>query len=47
MDGGMRASISELIILGSMFKKKLVVAFAMIVFFIAIVVGYLVECLVY
>ena len=45
--GGAGASIPELIILGSMFKKKLVLAFAVNVFIVAIVAGYLVEWLVY
>ncbi len=45
--GGAGASIPELIILGSMFKKKLVLAFAVNVFLVAIVAGYLVEWLVY
>lgn len=45
--GGAGASIPELIILGSMFKKKLVLAFAVNVFVVAIVAGYLVELLVY
>ncbi len=45
--GGAGASIPELIILGSMFKKKLVLAFALNVFLVAIVAGFLVEWLVY
>lgn len=45
--GGAGASIPELIILGSMFKKKLVLAFAVNVFFVAIIAGYLIEWLVY
>lgn len=45
--GGAGASIPELIILGSMFKKKLVFAFAVNVFFVAIAAGFLVELLVY
>ncbi|OPX93456.1 MAG: putative permease [Syntrophorhabdus sp. PtaB.Bin006] len=45
--GGAGASIPELIILGSMFKKKLVLAFAVNVFVVAIAAGYLVEWLVY
>jgi uncharacterized protein len=45
--GGAGASIPELIILGSMFKKKLVFAFALNVFLVTIVAGYLVEWLVY
>lgn len=45
--GGAGASIPELIILGSMFKTKLVVAFAVNVFLVAIAAGFLVEWLVY
>lgn len=45
--GGAGANIPELIILGSMFKKKLFLAFAVNVFIVAIVAGYLVEWLVY
>lgn len=45
--GGAGASIPELIILSSMFKKKLVLAFALNVFLVAIVAGFLVEWLVY
>jgi len=45
--GGAGASVPELIILGSMFKKKLVFAFAANVFFVAIAAGFLVEWLVY
>jgi uncharacterized protein len=45
--GGAGASIPELIILGSMFKRKLVLAFAVNVFLVAIVAGYLIEWLVY
>ena len=45
--GGAGASIPEMIILGSMFKKKLVFAFALNVFIIAIVAGYLVDLFVY
>jgi uncharacterized membrane protein YraQ (UPF0718 family) len=45
--GGAGASIPELIMLGSMFKKKRVLAFAVNVFIVAIVAGYLVEWLVY
>jgi uncharacterized membrane protein YraQ (UPF0718 family) len=45
--GGAGASIPELIILGSMFKRKLVLAFAVNVFLVAIIAGYLVEWLVY
>jgi len=45
--GGAGASIPELIILGWMFKRRLVLAFALNVFLVAIVANYLVECLVY
>lgn len=45
--GGAGASIPELIILGSMFKKRLVFAFAINVFIVAIVSGYLVEWVLY
>jgi len=45
--GGAGASIPELIILGSMFKKKLVLAFAINVFFVAVAAGFLVERLIY
>jgi len=45
--GGAGASIPEMIILGSMFKKKLIFAFALNVFLVAIVAGYLVNLLVY
>lgn len=45
--GGAGASIPEMIILGSMFKKKLIFTFALNVFLVAIVAGYLVDLLVY
>jgi len=45
--GGAGASIPELIILSSMFKKRLVLAFAINVFLVAIVAGYLIEWLIY
>jgi len=45
--GGAGASIPEMIILGSMFKKKLIAAFVVNVFLVAIVAGYLVDLLVY
>lgn len=45
--GGAGASIPELIILGSMFKKKFILAFTVNVLFVAIVAGYLVEWLLY
>lgn len=45
--GGAGASIPEMIILGSMFKKKLVFAFALNVLLVAVVAGYLVNILVY
>jgi hypothetical protein len=44
---GAGASIPEMIILGSMFRKKLVIAFLVNVFLVAIVAGYLVDWLVY
>ena len=45
--GGAGASIPGMIILGSMFKKKMIFAFALNVFVIAIVAGYLMDLLVY
>jgi uncharacterized membrane protein YraQ (UPF0718 family) len=45
--GGAGASIPELIILASMFKRKLIVVFMLNVFAVAIVAGYLVNCLLY
>jgi uncharacterized membrane protein YraQ (UPF0718 family) len=45
--GGAGASIPEMIILSSMFKKKLIAAFALNVFLIAIAAGYLLDLLVY
>lgn len=45
--GGAGASIPEIIILGSMFKKKLLFAFVLNVFLVAIASGYLVELMVY
>jgi len=45
--GGAGASIPEMIILSSMFKKKLILAFALNVFLIAIAAGYLVDLMVY
>jgi len=45
--GGAGASIPEMIILASMFKKKLIFAFALNVFVVAVVAGYLVEILIY
>ena len=45
--GGAGASIPEIIILSSMFKKKLIIAFVLNVFVIAIVAGYLVDILIY
>jgi hypothetical protein len=41
------ASIPEMIILSSMFKKKLILAFVLNVFLVAIVAGYLVDLLIY
>lgn len=45
--GGAGASIPEMIILSSMFKKKLIFAFALNVLLVAIAAGYLVDLLVY
>ena len=45
--GGAGASIPEMIILSSMFKKKLLLAFAMNVFLVATAAGYLVNLLIY
>jgi len=45
--GGAGASIPEIIILNSMFKKKLIIAFVLNVFVIAIAAGYLVDILLY
>jgi len=45
--GGAGASIPEIIILGSMFKKKLIAAFVLNVFLVAIVAGYLVDLFIY
>lgn len=45
--GGAGASIPELLILGSMFRKKLIAAFVANVFVVAIAAGYLVELLLY
>jgi len=45
--GGAGASIPEIIILSSMFKKKLIFAFVLNVFLVAIVAGYIVNILVY
>ena len=45
--GGAGASIPELIILNSMFKKKLIFAFVLTVFVIAVIAGYLVDILQY
>ncbi len=45
--GGAGASIPEMIILSSMFKKKLILAFAMNVFLVAVAAGYLVDILIY
>ena len=41
------ASIPELIILGSMFKKRLIFAFVLNVFLVAVVAGYLVDLLIH
>ena len=45
--GGAGASIPEMIILSSMFKKKLIFVFVLNVFLVAIVAGYLVDLLIY
>jgi uncharacterized membrane protein YraQ (UPF0718 family) len=45
--GGAGASIPEMIILSSMFRKKLIFAFVLNVFIVAIAAGYLVDLLVY
>ncbi|ABC78811.1 permease [Syntrophus aciditrophicus] len=45
--GGAGASIPELIILSAMFRKKLIIAFALNVFLIAVVAGYLVDIFIY
>jgi len=45
--GGAGASIPEIIILGSMFKKKLIVAFVATVLVVAIGAGYCVDLLIY
>jgi len=45
--GGAGASIPEMIILASMFKKKLIIAFALNVFLVAVAAGYLVDILIY
>lgn len=45
--GGAGASIPEIIILGSIFKKKLIFAFVLNVFLVAITAGYLVDLLIY
>lgn len=45
--GGAGASIPELIILGSMFKRKMIAAFVLNVFAVAVAAGYLVDLLIY
>jgi len=45
--GGAGASIPEIIILASMFRKKLIFAFVATVFAVAIAAGYLVDLLIY
>jgi len=45
--GGAGASIPELLIFGSMFRMKLIVAFVVNVFTVAITAGYLIDLLVY
>lgn len=44
--GGAGASIPEIIILSSIFKKKLIIAFVLTVFMVAVVAGYLVDLLI-
>jgi len=45
--GGAGASIPEIILLGSIFKKKLLAAFALNVFLVAMIAGYLVDFFLY
>ncbi|HOK07747.1 MAG TPA: permease [Syntrophales bacterium] len=45
--GGAGASIPEMIILASMFKKRLIIAFVLNVFLVAVAAGYLVDLLMY
>jgi hypothetical protein len=45
--GGAGASIPEIILLGSLFKKELLAAFALNVFLVAIISGYLVDFFLY
>lgn len=45
--GGAGASIPELIILGSMFRKKLIFAFVLNVLAVAVITGYVVDFLIY
>lgn len=45
--GGAGASIPEMIVLGSMFKRKMIAAFVLNVFAVAIAAGYLVDLLIY
>ncbi|HOG16913.1 MAG: putative permease [Syntrophaceae bacterium PtaU1.Bin231] len=45
--GGAGASVPEIIILGSMFRKKLIFAFVATVFAVAIAAGYFVDLLIY
>jgi hypothetical protein len=45
--GGAGASIPEMIILGSMFKRKMIAAFVLNVFAVAVAAGYLVDLLIY
>ena len=45
--GGAGASIPEMIILAAMFKKKLIIAFMLNVFLVAIAAGYVVDFIIY
>jgi hypothetical protein len=45
--GGAGASLPQIILLGSLFKKKLLAAFALNVFLVAIIAGYLVDFFLY
>ncbi len=45
--GGAGASIPEIILLGSLFKKKLLAGFTLNVFLVAIIAGYLVDFFLY
>jgi len=45
--GGAGASIPEMIVLGAMFKKKLIAAFVLNVLPVAVAAGYLIDSLMY